>query len=135
MDDFIVISTPEQELSTFLLRVVGLPAKDVQLRGDSVLSITTRVHPEEFMLIMGDREQAGLWHVVGSEGFRGQLQGVYSVLTVLASTGPGWFWTPERVRVLRNRFTKAWRIINDASDEPRSATTQAIVDQLRKENP
>ena len=156
MTEFTVITTPEQELIVFLLDVIGIPKGDVHLvQQGGAVSVTTRRDPEEFILIMGDKEQAGLWHVVGSTGFRGFVTGTYSLLHLLHSHGVDPLYDTVAWHIVENRYAKARRLINHFDDSgfdvqtddewrhlakvfgenPPSDATLAIIKQLLKENP
>jgi len=141
MSEFTVLSTPEQELIVFLQNVVGLPAADLSLvQQGGAVSVTTR-RPrsqndgaDEFVLIMGDKCNAGEWHCVSSTGFRGFVFGTYSLLTLLMSEGPSWFWTPERRHVWRNRYAKARRIISHIGEDEKVLDWERFVVDVCHEN-
>lgn len=152
---FNVLTTPEQELAVFLTDVIGLPKADVTLvqQGGALLIVTQHRPQVQHVLIMGDKEQIGLWHVVSENGFRGFVSGTFSLLTVLHGIGVAHLWGEHWI-VTRSRYAKARRLISAAAEtvdpgdvergawgdvakaagekEP-SSTTIAIIEQLLKE--
>lgn len=103
---FKVLSTPEQELAVFLTDVIGLPSANVD-----VVQQGAAVAVNHTTLIMGDKEQCDLWHIVTEDGFRGFVTGTYSLLVTLHGIGVAHLWG-EHWYVTRNRYTKARRLIS-----------------------